>query len=366
MINKLYNEMYKINLDDIKLQEVINYLILNNHDIGLKMDEGYRQGDYDFYVDKEIMDVLSKEFNLSIENIKIINIVEGIELLDFLGLKKFYYNIDDKFIRDRIDFIKQYTENDEEKAEKIFDEEKEKSLSVLYELTRILKTTDIKIIYDETFEPEIFHGRSNMSKYNYEGIEYIYKEFTEIKINNDILITGFVINLINLFRFINNMNLFYFNENIEIKDIKYTISIIRLLNRILIFKQNGYYKVGYLMEDIDGIDVRKYKESNPDEYYEIIIPAIHSLIDYLTDKKFLIIDFALDNVMWIPSTKTLVLIDINHTSFYRQREAELYNLDQKKYDYYNKYFLNLSNKVYHLLNNNFNKKMDDNNHHFFH
>lgn len=72
------------------------------------------------------------------------------------------------------------------------------------------------------------------------------------------------------------------------------------------------------MEYVDGKTVREFKKDNEEIYQKIILSAINDLIDKLSSKNFLIIDFALDNIMWNNETKTLTYIDINPRSFNRK------------------------------------------------
>lgn len=70
--------------------------------------------------------------------------------------------------------------------------------------------------------------------------------------------------------------------------------------------------------------IREIKERFS-EYWELnnklIKTALNSLVKVLTEKKFLIIDFNDDNVMWDKETNTLTYIDINPSSFLRPDEV---------------------------------------------
>ena len=335
----LKNEIESYEISREELLKLISFLFVNGYsdealEIKIELDNDKKE----FFIPKEILDIYLLEKNITLkkkdrdlsEFIEL-NLDNGNQLLEILNLKKFYYNIDSEFREFRINEIHNISKKNLEESTLIFNQEKEMFENNLDKLTKILRESEIKIIYDKDFTTTSFHGRRNMSEYNYNGITYIYKEFDDIYLD---FINDVANKFIKLFEFIQNMNDLYFN--IPFED-KFNISIIKILKKILLFKEGKNFKIGYLMENIDGVDVRKYKGSNIEEYHQVIIPAIHYLIKYLTHKKFLIIDFALDNVMWIPLTKTIVMVDIDKYSFNREEEALRENPSLLHYYYYKKY-----------------------------
>jgi hypothetical protein len=242
----------------------------------------------------------------------------GLRLLRELGLKNKYYDNSEKSIKDRLYFLNGFFNNDKKKAIITFNEEKLKYHTYLKELDDKLKRTAIKIKYDKEHIMTNYKDRSTMSEYS---DMLIYKEI--MPINKSITVN--TANILFCIDFIEKCQNIIANFNSKHFD-KYKIKFVNILPKLIILnKSPDTLSFGYLMEVVDGITVRDFKEQNEKEFNDIIIPAIHSLVDTLTELDFLIMDFALDNIMWNTATKTLTYIDINPLSFERRTEAQQFN-----------------------------------------
>ncbi len=242
----------------------------------------------------------------------------GLRLLRELGLKNEYYDNSEKSIQDRLYFLNGYFNYDKKKAIITFNEEKQRYHTYLKELDDKLKRTRLEIKYDKEHIMTNYKGRSTMSQYS---DRLIYKEI--MPINKSITVN--TANILFCIDFIEKCQNIIAHFNSKRFD-KYRIKFVNIYPKLIILnKSPDTLSFGYLMEVVDGVTVREFKEQNEKEFNDIIIPAIHSLVDALTELDFLITDFALDNIMWNTGTKTLTYIDINPRSLERRTEAQQFN-----------------------------------------
>ena len=156
---------------------------------------------------------------------------------------------------------------------------------------------------------------------------YFYKEldFLTVKtVSTDRLLSNY--------KFIMDCNNFNIDKDYVYNgDYIYKLHFVTVPLKVIFSIKNNFIVIGYLMEIVSGYTISKIKESFS-EYWklnkELIKTALHSLVEVLTEKRFLIIDFNDDNVMWDMKTNTLTYIDINTSSFLRSDEVHMnYTVD---------------------------------------
>jgi hypothetical protein len=243
---------------------------------------------------------------------------EGIKFLKQIGLNKGYYNFSSEQNQKRIKYIQNYLNTDYESAIEIFNDEKNKCIKNLRKLDKLIKSSPIKIeiVKDENIIENKYKGRNNMKIYNYNDKPYIFKTLKSYYKENEIVELK---EIFDCYEFIHNCIDIYFLKNKG----SFNIQFVKVLPRLMVVMEHDKVSFGYLMEIVPGETVRELKKLGN----EIPIGAIQELIEELTDNNFLIIDFALDNIIWDNETHTLTYIDVNQSSFNRYEEAHKYNDD---------------------------------------
>lgn len=248
-----------------------------------------------------------------------IHIIESLDLMiNLLNQRIGYLDNNLLCIKYRINELKKHTGNITD-AIKLFNLEKDNT-KTKYNKIKLWYSDFINyyvnnlITYLEPLEGSSF--RTNMGKIKIGAIRYIYK------LHDTLNITSFdnTGTILKLYDFIRNCNDVYFHEQFE----HYSVEIVRI-PKIIIYTKTS---IGYVMDFVVGTTVRDLI-TNHNEYWisnkDLIKKAIYKLIDKLTKKKVLIIDFAYDNIMWNMITHRLTYIDIQINAFNRDAELELNN-----------------------------------------
>ena len=270
--------------------------------------------------------IVSKEI-INYDNYRVYTLVSTLnKLINLLKCKG--YIIEDKdWIQKRLEFLFKYTNNDYDKTIDIYNKDKKRARDYYNKLNGIYdqyKTYFINTLILNQVDKTNKSYRENMGKINLYNKEYMYKQY-----DNDTIDTTFGVDrILDCYEFIDNSNKIYFNisDTIENNGQSITINIkfVEIPKIILFSLNNNHINYGYLMEIVDGNTIRDII-SNDRTYWnkneEVIKSAIYLLIDTLTDKTFLINDFAYDNIMWDKKTNTLTYIDITKSSFNRNEAS---------------------------------------------
>lgn len=152
---------------------------------------------------------------------------------------------------------------------------------------------------------------------------YFYKELDSITANH-------LDSLLRNYKFIMDCNNLNIDKDYIYNDVHgdniYKLHFVTVPLKVIFSIKNDFIVLGYLMEIVAGHTIKKIKERCP-EYWvlnkEFIKTALHSLVEVLTEKRFLIVDFNDDNVMWNRKTNTLTYIDIYNNSFLRPDEVHM-------------------------------------------
>lgn len=239
----------------------------------------------------------------------------------------------EKRLREIMDYFEKYQNKKItlQEAMEIFQSEKNKTNESLIKLDSKLKVTDLTIKYDPSYKPSGIEGHHLLGKYfdKEEGKTYIYKEIKTL--SKKIELEDYSAQIQKSIEFVESCRKIYFKESSD----GVTVEFVKVSPKLIISdKDSETVLIGYLMEEVKGMTVRKFRQINEEEYESTILPAIQKLIDELTDREFLIIDFALDNIMWDPETKTLTYIDISERSFEEPDKARAENMYVKYMPYY--------------------------------
>jgi hypothetical protein len=245
-------------------------------------------------------------------------------LINLLNLDNQYLHNNDEWNKTRIGILTNYLEKNPTISTDpitIFNTEKINHINK-YEKIRsfypYFETYYTKHLILERFSIDSSAYRMNMGKIILNGKIYMYKQFTDLQM--------YLNNVFNLYNFISNCNKIYFKDinsdfNLEVVSVP----------MIAIFSESessSLINSGYLMEIVESDTVRDIIKKYP-EYWilnkEKIKHAIINLILKLSGFKYLINDFAYDNVMWSMTTNTLTYIDISDT--FNRDEANKMNLD---------------------------------------
>jgi hypothetical protein len=238
-------------------------------------------------------------------------------LLNLINQRKGYLTDDVTVLRYRMEKLKKHTENTK-KAIETFNYEKNLQRTIYEKIKSLF--SDFKNYYINNLTVEPLTGesyRKNMGKTTIDMIPYLYKR------ENTFRRDAFFHNLseiLELYEFIINCNNAYFNENYQ----KYSVEFVKI-PKILIYTKEEF---GYVMNIVAGSTVRDLKKNDNAYWIEnenLIKEAMYRLIDKLTEKKVLVVDFAYDNIMWDKRTNKLTYIDIMSNAFNRDDELYLNN-----------------------------------------
>ena len=251
-----------------------------------------------------------------------INRITSLDLMiNLIDSRIGYFTSDLEFVKNRIDEIKNHIKGTIQEAIEVFNKEKKSEQTKYDEIKSIF--SGFENYYTNNLQLENLSGtnyRKNMGKIMINSKQYMYKIFSTYFKNT---IFHNLTDILNLYKFIINCNKSYFlkiYKNIN-KNKYYRVEFIKI-PKIIIFTKND---IGYLMNFVEGVTVRDLIKNN-NRYWldnkELIKEAICNLIDNLTLKEILIIDFAYDNVMWDIDSNKLTYIDIQSNAFGRKTELD--------------------------------------------
>jgi len=196
----------------------------------------------------------------------------------------------------------------------IFNKEKKMTVDTFIEINKIYPSFETIFIKDLKIDYSKSDGHKNT------GIIILDKPYFYKELDFFTLKTMDIFKIFKHYKFILDCN----NMNIDTDYGNYKLHFVTVPLKIIFSIRNDQFIIGYLMEVVEGYTVRQIKRKFI-EYWtknsEIIKTALHTLVEKLTEKQFLIVDFNDDNVMWNIETNTLTYIDISQRSFIRQDEV---------------------------------------------
>jgi hypothetical protein len=217
----------------------------------------------------------------------------------------------EELISERLLFLKSYGIS---KPINIFNKEKKTianfyvELNKIYHLFETIYINDLKIDYSKS------DGHKNTGILILDK-PYFYKELYSFRLE-----TMFIGEILRNYKFILDCN----NMNIDADYGNYKLHFVTIPLKIIVSLKGDNFIIGYLMEVVEGYTLRQIRKKYAEYWaknYEIIKRALHSLVEILTKKHFLIVDFNDDNVMWNMESNTLIYIDISQVSFIRKDEV---------------------------------------------
>jgi hypothetical protein len=207
---------------------------------------------------------------------------------------------------------------------KIFNEEKIKKYLFYEKLSKIYSLFETIFIKNLELDNSKSNGHPNTGLLTIFDEKFFYKDLMIFEI--DVLS---IEKIFELYMFVLDCN----NMNIDENFVNYNIRFVNVPLKIIFSSKNDFIYVGYLMENVDGYtlrDIKKHFNNYWETNKENIKNALHTLVDKLTNKQFLIVDFNDDNVIWNMNTNTLTYIDISQQSFnssdrhYRENNSSIH------------------------------------------
>ena len=294
-----------------------------------EIEYGYKKEETEYKkekkLDKEKINlraVVPKIFSIKYNNLE--NITAD-ELINLVGQRFGYLSESEEDAQKRFNFLLTYNNNDEEKAYSKYNEENDMVIEDYRKLKDLLEklkgNTHTYLFNYESAPMEPIKGvdKSNVKVLNlggFESREVIYKDFNHINSK----ITPQIDKIHKMYDFIDSCKNLKKKIDEDCGDFK--IKIVDVQDVVFLRKTDEQGKtecdIGYTMEKLEGDTLQQMKLKQP-EYFKgnknLFKKALEKLIQKLTENRFLINDFHLDNVMWDYSTNTMTLIDITPTSF---------------------------------------------------
>lgn len=227
-----------------------------------------------------------------------------------------YYIPISKLIENRLYFLRQYCN-----PILIFNKEKKNEMDAFNLLKKIYSSFDTLFVKSLIIDYSKSIGHENTGIINLDGNPYFYKKLNTLSYSpvgaNSIL---------KIYTFIKDCKNLDIDNEYTYKDNRYNLHFVRVPLKVILSINKDQIDIGYLMEIVKGDTIREIKRKDS-KYWksneQLIKTALHSLVDVLTTKKFFILDFNDDNVMWDKESNTLTYIDINDNSFLRPYELQM-------------------------------------------
>lgn len=229
-----------------------------------------------------------------------------------------YYIPIPRLIENRLYFLRNYGIPN---PMSVFNKEKKNEMDTFNLLKEIYSSFETLFIKSLIIDYSKSNEHKNTGIINLDGNPYFYKKLNTLS-NSTVGANSILKN----YTFIKDCNNLDIDNKYTYEDNKYNLHFVRVPLKVILSINKDQIDIGYLMEIVKGDTIREIKRKDS-EYWksneQLIKTALHSLVDVLTEKKFLIVDFNDDNVMWDKESNTLTYIDINDNSFLRPYELQM-------------------------------------------
>jgi hypothetical protein len=229
-----------------------------------------------------------------------------------------YYMPTPKLIENRLDFLYNYGIPN---PISVFNKEKKKEMDTFNLLKKIYLSFETLFIKSLTIDYSKSNEHKNTGIIILDGNPYFYKKLNTLSDS-----TVDANSILKNYTFIKNCYNFDIDNEYTYKDNRYNLHFVKVPLKVILSINKDQIDIGYLMEIVKGNTIREIKRKDS-QYWEsneqLIKTALHTLVDVLTTKQFLIVDFNDDNVMWDKESNTLTYIDISDNSFLRPDELQM-------------------------------------------